>query len=211
MAFGNISLIVAKDICTPLAGRRNYFNIMWGCSLMFAAGEREVIRMVGGPTGDRCISTKKSLSESLMTVIGREGEVLECGRAVKEVFGLGAGELVGRDWFDIFISGDCDALKTEIAVLKNYSAFTFIADYKARVFRWSGFVFTREDKARRVVLIAEDITDCQESVLQLERYMVDLERMTRAQSSRELRMGEMRRKIKELEASLVYCKDRVEA
>jgi PAS domain S-box-containing protein len=174
--------------------------------------------MVGeGCKRDGSILIKENLMESPMTIIEKCGEVLECGGSLQEVFGLEASELRGRDWFGVFIGGDGDdhlkrtsALKAAVADLDNHSTFTFVADYKSRSFKWSGFVFSAEGKARRVVLIAEDITGCRESVLQLERHMVELERMTRAQSSRELRMGEMRRKIKDLENSLVHCKDKAQ-
>jgi PAS domain S-box-containing protein len=178
---------------------------------MLQEGGRDVYKAAGG-----CISAKESFKESPMTIIGKGGEVLECGGSLKEVFGLEEGELMGKDWFDVFVSGNGDGrhrqvseLKDGIAELKDHSTFTFIANYKTdKTFQWSGFVFSADGNARRVVLIAEDITGCMESVLQLERHMVELERMTRAQSSRELRMGEMRMKIKELEKGLLHCKDR---
>ncbi|VAV84598.1 hypothetical protein MNBD_DELTA01-1811 [hydrothermal vent metagenome] len=147
--------------------------------------------------------------ESAITIIDPEGVIVDSRGPLEEFFALGEGELAEKNWFELFVTEqEVAGLKADIEGLKANSAFSFISDYKAtnKVFQWYGFVFMDADGKRRIAFTIEDVSDCKELGRQLEKYMVELERMTRAQSSRELRMDEMRRKIGELEKSLVHCK-----
>jgi len=187
----------------------NYFNI-W--RFVYATGRGRGGSCKGAGMRSGALSAEAILKESPRAIIDGGGAIVECGGPFKELFGFGEGELIGKDWFDIFPgSEDAAQLKASIEGFKSYSAFTFTFDHHntGKALQWAGFVFTDVDGGRRVALIAEDVTGCKESGRQLERHMVELERMTRAQSSRELRMSEMRRKISELEKSLVHCKGAV--
>jgi len=145
-----------------------------------------------------------TLRGSLVIVIEPRGAIVESRGPVKEF------ELVQKNWFEFFLDAEeIEVLKAEIAELEVNAAFNFISNFKAtgKTFHWFGFVFAGEDRALRVALMAEDVSGCRDSSRKLEEYMVELERMNRAQSSRELRMGEMRVKIAWLEKSLVHCKN----
>ncbi len=151
-----------------------------------------------------------TLRGSLVIIIAPGGAIVESRGPVKEFFALAEDELAQKNWFEFFLGAEeIEALKAEIAELELNAAFNFISNFKAtgKTFHWFGFVFAGEGQALRVALMAEDVTGCRESSRKLEEYMVELERMGRAQSSRELRMDEMRRKIGGLEKSLVYCKN----
>ncbi len=159
--------------------------------------------------GNNLVST--TLRGSLVFIIELEGAIVESRGPVKEFFALAENELAQKNWYEFFLGAEeIEALQAEIAELEVNAAFNFISNFTAtgKIFHWFGFVFAGEGQALRVALMAEDVTEYRESSRKLEKYMVELERMGRAQSSRELRMGEMRRKIGGLEKSLVRCENK---
>ncbi len=175
---------------------------------MLQAGGEAVISRRPGIAGGKSYGAA-AFMESAVTIIDPEGAIVESRGPVKDLFALGDGELAKKNWFELFVTEqEAAGLKAGIEGLKVNSAFSFTSDYKAanRVFQWYGFVFTDGDGGRRIAFMAEEVSDYKEMGRQLEKYMVEVERMTRTQFSRELRMDEMRRKIGELEKSLVHCK-----
>ncbi|VAW36459.1 hypothetical protein MNBD_DELTA02-229 [hydrothermal vent metagenome] len=175
--------------------------------MLQAGGEAVISKRLGMARGKSHYAAV--FMESAVTVIDQEGVIVESSGPVKEFFALGERELAEKNWFELFVAEqEVAGLRVGIKGLESNSAFSFISDYKAnnKVFQWYGFVFTDGEGRRRIAFTVEDVSDCKELGRQLEKYMVELERMNRAQSVRELRMDEMRRKIGELEQSLVHCK-----
>ncbi len=167
-------------------------------------------RVKGAPSGEGVTTV-----EAVQVMLDRNGRIVDLNRQAVELLGVRAQEAIGRDWFSLFIPGrERKVIKEVFKDLDAFKAVVFKCPFvrrggTKRVFQWEvvGMKANGRDEPQ-VICLAQDVTESEKALELIEKYTEELERFSKVQISRELRMEELRRKIRELERRLAECRAR---
>jgi PAS domain S-box-containing protein len=156
----------------------------------------------------------KTIFENLPFVaftLDRKGRVLEANRYTAHLFGMSIEDVRGKVFSGVASLGKKDLIKAFIEFRKNLAGkVTEKTVYKAKLkggreilLELVGIPLKEGGKVAKVLDVGSDITERKDSEDELKRKAEELEKINKLAIGRELRMVELKKRIKELEGKLV--------
>jgi PAS domain S-box-containing protein len=157
------------------------------------------------------------VSATILMVLGLDQEVKQINKKGLEILGYKEVEVIGKNWFDNFLPIEIreDYRKKFIGLIKDpgYDAGKYFPDDLShlvvgkkginRLIEWHTSIIKDEKGALTGILSSGvDITDKKKSESELKEKFYELERINKLMVGREMKMIELKEKIKELEDEL---------
>jgi PAS domain S-box-containing protein len=149
-----------------------------------------------------------TLAPNIVVGLGEQSRIVLFNKFAEKLTGYTAQEVIGKKWIELFIP---EKLQTELyhiwdtLVKTNMTEFhhenlILLKNGKERLISWNSMVLPEDGKFKMVLAIGDDITDRKTAEADLISRTQELEKFNRIFIDREMKMIELKKKIKELEA-----------
>jgi len=157
-------------------------------------------------------------SSSIVVGLDPHGKIKLVNHALEEMTGYRKKEILGKNWFDTFLPEDtkkeikrvfADLVEGKWKMAKHQENPILTKSGEERIIFWSNNII-KDEKGRTemVVSIGSDVTERKRMEEELKNRIEEAERFTKLSVGRELRMIELKKRIKELEDMLKERKRR---
>ena len=151
-------------------------------------------------------------SSSLVVGLDPHGKIKLVNHALEEMTGYTKKEILGKNWFDTFLPEDtkkeikrvfADLVEGKWKMAKHQENPILTKSGEERIIFWSNNII-KDEKGRTemVVSIGSDVTERKRMEEELKNRIEEAERFTKLSVGRELRMIELKKRIRELEREL---------
>jgi len=150
-------------------------------------------------------------TESMIVGLDLEGRIKLVNRAFEQLTGYKRDEILGKKWFDMFmperlrseIKKVFEGVKTRRTIAKYHENPILTKSGEERTILWSNNVIKNEKgEPEMIISIGNDVTERKRMEEELKKRTEEAERFTKLSVGRELKMIELKKKIRSLEEKI---------